>query len=62
MCSNVFEVVRSAILLRQEGLSGVELAWRAALALGRVGAVEVGDVSVADVAEPARKKNLSERK
>lgn len=50
--ANVLEPVGSAILFLQPWLAGVELAGRAASALGRVGAVEVGDVVVANVAEP----------
>ena len=53
MRSNIFEIVGSTILLGQERLPGIELAGFAALTLGRVRAVEVGNVSVANVTEPA---------
>jgi len=46
------EPVGPAVLLVQEGLAVGEAAGDAALALGRVGAVEEGDVLVANVAEP----------
>lgn len=52
MRSNVFEVVWSAIFLRQERLAIVELAGSAAGALGRVGAVEVRCMPVSNVTEP----------
>jgi hypothetical protein len=52
MCPDVFEIVRSAILLGQEGLTGVELAGLAAGTLGGVRTVEVGNVTVADIPEP----------
>lgn len=54
MRSHVFKVVGSTVLLREEGFTGVELAWRAARTLGGVRAVEVWDVTVPNVTEPVR--------
>lgn len=53
MRPDMFEVARATVLLREEGLAGVEFAGGAAGAFGRVGAVEVRDVVVSDVSEPA---------
>ena len=55
----MFEVARSAIFLGQEGLTGVEFAWSAAGALGRVGAVVVRDMVVSNVAEPVMTSPVS---
>jgi hypothetical protein len=49
---NVLEVVRSTIIPLEEGLAVVEFAGHATFTLGRVGAVEEGDVLVANVPEP----------
>ena len=49
---NVFEPERSAVLLVQELLAVSEAAGYAAFAFRVVGAVEEGDVLIADVAEP----------
>lgn len=56
MCSDVFEVVWSAVFLGQEGFAVVELAGSAAGALGGVGAIEVRGVAVSDVTEPERQR------
>lgn len=50
--TNVFKPVGATIFLEEEFLAVGELARFAALAFGRVGAVEVGDVLVAYVSEP----------
>ena len=52
MSSDKLKVVWPAILLGQEGLAVVELSRRAAGALGGVGAVEVGGVTVTNITEP----------
>lgn len=52
MSSDKLKVVWSAIFLGQEGLAVVELARRAARAFGGVGAVEVGSMTVSNIAEP----------
>lgn len=52
MSSDVFEVVRPAVFLSQERLAVIEFAGRAAGTLGGVGAVEVGGMTVSNVAEP----------
>lgn len=52
MSSDKLEVVWPAIFLGQEGLAVVELARRAAGALGGVGAIEVGGMTVSNIAEP----------
>ena len=52
--AGVLEPVGPAVFLVEEGLAVGEAAGHAALALGRIGAVEEGDVLVANVAEPAR--------
>jgi hypothetical protein len=52
MSSDVLEVAWSAVLFGEERLAVVELSRRAGRAFGRVGAVEVGDVTVSDIAEP----------
>jgi hypothetical protein len=52
MGSDVLEVAWSAVLFREEGLAVVELSRCAGGAFRRVGAVEVGDVTVSNVAEP----------
>lgn len=49
------EPIGATVLLEEELLAVGEAARLAALAFGRVGAVEVGDVLVADVAEPGGK-------
>lgn len=50
--ADILEPVGPAVLLVEEGFAVGEPARDAALALSRVGAVEEGDVLVADVAEP----------
>ncbi len=50
--AHVLEPVGPAVFPMEPGLAVCEAAGDAALALGRVGAVEEGDVLVADVAEP----------
>lgn len=50
--THVLEPIGPAVLLEEEVGPVGEQALLAALAFGRVGAVEVGDVLVADVAEP----------
>lgn len=50
--SDELEPIGAAVLLEKEFLAVGEAARFAALAFGRVGAVEIGDVLVADVAEP----------
>ena len=57
--ANVLEPIPPAILQIQEILAVRQRAGLAALALGRVRAVEVGDVLVADIAEPAEKKTIN---
>ena len=52
VCSDVLEVRRATVLLGQEVCAGEELAWGTAGTLGGVRAVVVGDVIVANVAEP----------
>jgi hypothetical protein len=52
MCSDVFEVAWSAIFLRKEWLACVELAGLAPRTFWGIGAVEVGDMSVANITEP----------
>lgn len=54
MHSDMLEVARTAVFLGEEGLTGVEFSGRTAVALGRVGAVEVGNVTVSDITEPVR--------
>jgi hypothetical protein len=54
--SNILEVSRSAILLGKEVCTLVELASFAAGAFGRIGAVEIRDVVVPDIAEPSEVK------
>ncbi len=50
--SDIFKPIGPAILFVEEILAVGEEALLASRAFGRVGAVEVGDVLVADVAEP----------
>ena len=50
--ADILEPVGSAVLLVEPGLTVGEAALDAALALVGVGAVEEGDVLVADIAEP----------
>ena len=50
--THILKPVGPAVLLVQPCLAVGEAAGDAALALGGVGAVEVGDVLVADIAEP----------
>lgn len=52
--TDVFEPIPSAVFLLQEGLAFTESASDATLALRRVGAIEVGDVLVTDIAEPIK--------
>lgn len=52
MGSDVFEVVWPAVFLGQERLAIIEFAGGAAGTLGGVGAVEVGGMTVPNVAEP----------
>lgn len=59
MHSDILEIVGSAILLGKPGFTLVEFTRGAAGALGRVGAVEVGDVTVPDVAEPTVKNQVN---
>ena len=56
--ANELEPVGPAVLLVEPGLAVGEAASHAALALGRVGAVEERNVLVANVAEP-REGNVS---
>ena len=51
-CTHHLEPVRSTIFFVEELFSVGEAALDAAVAFGGVGAIEVGDVLVADVAEP----------
>ena len=57
MRPDMLEVTGPAVLLREEGLARVEFAGSAAGAFGGVGAIIVGNVIVADVAEPAKINN-----
>jgi hypothetical protein len=50
--ANILEPVRPAVLHVEEGFAVGEQAGLAALTLGRIGAVEEGDVLIADIAEP----------
>jgi hypothetical protein len=52
MGAHIFEVVGSAVLLREERFAGVKLTSLAAMAFGRIGAVEIGNMPIANVAEP----------
>ena len=52
---SVLEPVGAAILLLEERLSVVKLALGAATALGGVGAIEEGNMLVADISEPVHK-------
>lgn len=52
MSSDKLKVIWPAVLLGQEGFAVVELSRRAAGALGGVGAVEVGGVTVSNITEP----------
>jgi hypothetical protein len=52
--AHVLEPVRAAILTVQPSLSVSEAALSAALALGRVRAIEEGDMLVANILEPGR--------
>lgn len=60
MCADVLEVCRPTILLGQEIGTCEGLAGGAAGTLGRVRAVVVGDVIVANVAEPAHEQLVVE--
>lgn len=53
MRSDVLEIAWSAIFLCQEGLTSVELAGCTARTFGRIWAVEVGDMAVTNISEPA---------
>jgi hypothetical protein len=55
--ANVLEPVWPAVLFVQPCLAIGETAGNATLALGRVGAVEVGNMLVADIAEPFEKRS-----
>jgi hypothetical protein len=48
----MFEVIRPTIVFLEEGLAVVKLAGDATSTFGGVGAVEEGDVLVADISEP----------
>ena len=48
----IFEPERAAVIIIQPGLAVSKSSLDAAAALGRVRAIEEGDVLVADVAEP----------
>jgi hypothetical protein len=50
--ANIFEPVRPAIFLVKESFAVSEAARHAALALGRVGAVEEWNMLVSDISEP----------
>lgn len=52
MRSNILKVGRSAILLGKPVCTLIELTSLAAAALGRIGAVEIRNVIVSDIAEP----------
>lgn len=52
MGTDVFEIVWSAVFLGQKVRAFVEFSRFATGTLGRVGAVEVRDVTVANVSEP----------
>ena len=54
--ADVLEPVRPAILLQEEVRSLVHLADLTALAFRRIGAVEEGDMLIADIAEPVSKE------
>jgi len=56
--TDISEPIRPAVLLEQEALAIVHLARLAAFALGRVGAVEEGDVLVADIPEPIPQQGI----
>jgi hypothetical protein len=52
VCPHVLEVSRAAILLGEPVCTLIKLTSFAAGALGRVGAVEIRDVVVSNIAEP----------
>lgn len=59
MRSNIFEVVRPAIFLGQEGLAIVKFARSAARTLRGIGAIEVGGVTVSNITEPGLERAIS---
>ena len=52
VCSDVLEVCRATILLREPVCALVELASLAAGALGGVGAIEIRNVVISNITEP----------
>jgi hypothetical protein len=59
MGPNVLEVAGPAVLLSKERCAFVELARGASGTFGRVGAVEVRNMAVSDVAEPILQPGLA---
>lgn len=57
--ADVLEPVGSAVFPVEPGLAIGETAGNAALALGRVGAVEEGNMLIANIAEPGEKRMVS---
>lgn len=53
MGTNVFEIVWPAVFLGQKVRAFVEFSRLATRTLGRIGAVEIRDVTVANVSEPS---------